>query len=147
MYGHGYIACSSFSIRAVCARLLGYMLLHVPTAVAIICWRKLPSVIIILWDCQTEYIDHFVRCCECVLEFILSRYSSVYMRTLSRSVKGPTSSQSNHPSQPSFDNVQDTVRNALMECHPGKKLPVAPLCLLHTTVYTSCVMVISAVSS
>jgi len=68
-YGKGFPACGPSA--PICARLLGYMLLHAPTEIG---HNNIANEV---FDCHNfgelcqvacKYINNFLRCCECVVK-------------------------------------------------------------------------------
>jgi hypothetical protein len=122
----------------VCARLLGYMIIHAPIhegrdnisneIASCHNFREIGMV-------ACKYIDHFVRCCECgVKDILFVTHLFTCLEISVRSTKGATPSPSAHPSRPSFSNMEDTFRY-LMEEAPNdhrtakQKVSMAPRCL------------------
>lgn len=104
----------------ICARLLGYMIIHAPTDLG---RRNISSEITScrnkeeFFDLAKLYIQHFLRCCKYLLLDSSNSWwtcSSSFKSTV-KAAKGRTPIPSNHPSRPSFDNVSDTFIHMLLE--------------------------------
>jgi hypothetical protein len=100
----------------VCARLLGFMIIHAPSASG---RDNITQEIISCCngekfrDLAKYYVDHFLRCCEYQLAYLYCH--ALHHESTVRASKGHTHVPSHHPSRPSFDNIQQMLGYLIQE--------------------------------
>ena len=141
-----YTICLDFESRAsdstsrlsplVCARILGYMLIHAPVESGRI-WLSEQII-----KCENDgalkqlgefFCDHFIRVCKYLMKSCVQS-SCLHLKSIVKSAKGPTPTPSLHSSHSIFEQVQQILQGVLQVTPRDQRTAKAQVSTRHSVV-------------